>query len=182
MYDLTEKWEDIKGYEGLYQISNTGRVKSQYTPGGRMIKQKLNKGYSYINLFKDGRSKTFQVHRLVAITFIENPDNKPEVNHLDEDKLNNCASNLGWSTSKENANWGTRNARISEYVKAHPPVSAIKKRRQILQICKETEKVIATYDSITTVVKKFGFHQGNISSCCAGKRNEANGYKWQYAG
>ncbi len=182
MKNGNEIWKEIEGYEGIYQISDMGRVRSLQESGYRIRKQKINKGYAYVTLYKNGAKKTFQIHRLVALAFIDNPEGKPEVNHLDEDKLNNFASNLEWSTSKENANWGTRNTRISEHFKAHPPVLAIKRRRRILQICKETGEVIATHDSITAVVKEFGFHQGNISSCCAGKRNEANGYRWQYAG
>ena len=122
---MKEEWRDIKGYEGLYQISNLGRVKSlardtnnQYCKVDKIIKANPNKwGYLNVNLYKKGKGKPFKVHRLVALHFIENPENLPEVNHKDENKSNNCVDNLEWCTSKDNCNHGTRNKRISEKLK-----------------------------------------------------------------
>jgi hypothetical protein len=183
---MVELWKDISGYEGLYKISSHGRVWSCRL--NKAMSLKINKGYLMVNLKIDKAEKNCSVHRLVAMAFLENPQNKREVNHLDEDKLNNRVENLQWVTSKENANWGTRNQRISDYVKAHPVTTYrtsdkrwIRAGRQIKQINKYTNEVIATYNSISEVVEKYGYHQGNISSCCSGKRNEASGYIWQYA-
>jgi hypothetical protein len=115
---MTEIWKDVSGYEGLYQVSNLGRVKSvprcdkvTYTSGtvwyrnrkGRIIHQNnhLN-GYKLVNLCKDGTSKTYFVHRLVANAFLPNPSSLPQVNHKDGDKDNNSIENLEWCTCKEN--------------------------------------------------------------------------------
>ena len=109
-----EVWKDIEGYEGLYQVSTCGNIKSLAKPrkngNGRCYiqKEKLLKqsftstGYKKVELYKDGKRKSFKVHRLVAIAFIPNPDNKPEVNHIDGNKINNNIDNLEWVTSSEN--------------------------------------------------------------------------------
>ena len=107
---MKEIWKDIKGYEGIYQVSNFGRIKSSYTK--RILKGGKNKaGYLLVGLYKQGVLSRKSIHRLVAEAFIPNPDNKPEVNHIDENKTNNMVSNLEWMTAKENINHGTRNER-----------------------------------------------------------------------
>ena len=105
-----EIWKDIEGYEGLYQVSNLGRVKSIYGwCGNRFVKRtkilKLkinNKGYTKVYLYKNKKSKMFFVHRLVAMAFVPNPNNLPQVNHKDGNKLNNSIGNLEWCTCSEN--------------------------------------------------------------------------------
>lgn len=102
-----EIWKDIKGYEGYYQISNLGGIKSFPRNGTistvYMLKPTLTKnGYYKVTLSKPNNTTYLLVHRIVAETFIPNPENKPEVNHIDGDKLNNCVDNLEWCTSKEN--------------------------------------------------------------------------------
>lgn len=100
-----EIWKEIPGYEGLYEVSNTGMVRSlRYNK--IMIPNTNRCGYQYINLCKDGIRKTKTIHRLVAQVFIPNPDNLPEVNHRDEDKINNIAENLEWCDRKYNVNYG----------------------------------------------------------------------------
>lgn len=113
-----EIWKDIKGYEGLYQVSNKGNVKSlNYKRSGKdkilkLVKQKNN--YIKIQLYKDRISKQFFVHRLVAETFIDNPDNLLCVNHKDENPSNNFVENLEFCTHKYNSNYGTSKERIAE--------------------------------------------------------------------
>ena len=111
-------WKDIEGYEGLYQVSNDGKVRSlNYRQTGQKKKMKLlknSRGYMRVDLCKNGKVKTFKVHRLVAQTFIPNPQNKPQVNHIDENKANNCMWNLEWTTAKENINHGTAIERATE--------------------------------------------------------------------
>lgn len=113
-----EIWRDIKDYEGLYQVSNLGRVKSL-----KYGKEKILKGYKYrggylrVDLYKERKVKHFPIHRLVASAFINNPNNLPQVNHKDEDKTNNCAENLEYCDSSYNTNFGTRNERIAEKTK-----------------------------------------------------------------
>jgi hypothetical protein len=100
-----EEWKDIEGYEGLYQVSNHGRVKSFKYGKEKILKGSITtKGYLQVYLHKDNKIKRFNGHRLIAIHFIPNPDNKPQVNHIDGNKLNNNISNLEWNTQSENLN------------------------------------------------------------------------------
>ena len=121
MIDIIEEWRPVVGYEGLYEVSNTGRVRSldrytKYRCSYRLHKGKVlspaikDNGYLIVRLQK----RMFYVHRLVAEAFIENPDNLPEVNHLDEDKTNNRVDNLEWCDHKYNMNYGTRNIRSKD--------------------------------------------------------------------
>lgn len=113
-----EKWKDIKGYEGLYQISNLGNVKSLKKKAGkstrseRLIKTHFDKdGYVYATLCKNNKTHLATIHRLIAEAFIPNPNNLPQINHKDEDKTNNSIDNLEWCTCKYNINYGTRTER-----------------------------------------------------------------------
>lgn len=119
---VAEAWKDIKGYEGLYQISNIGRVKSLSRIDSRGNKRnekilkisKNNSGYYFVGLCKNGKVKQYLIHRLVAEAFVRNPYNYSEVNHKDEDKQNNIADNLEWCTHEYNCKYGTRNKRVLE--------------------------------------------------------------------
>lgn len=120
---MAEIWKDIAGYEGLYQVSNLGNVKrlTKYTKGGyiqkeKILKQRLNyKGRCTIGLTDRNKiTKRFQVHRLVGLAFLPNPNNLPQINHIDEDPTNNWVDNLEWCDNKYNALYGTRIQRIAE--------------------------------------------------------------------
>ena len=123
---MTEEWRPIVGYEGLYEVSNTGQVKSfdryvKYSNGrihlhkGKVLSPiKDRDGYLQVNLCYSGRINSIKVHRLVAQAFIPNPDNLPQVNHKDENKTNNCVENLEWCDSKYNNNYGTRKDKVRE--------------------------------------------------------------------
>lgn len=106
---LGEIWVDIKGYEGLYQVSNYGRVKSlnyHMTGKEKLLKTSDNgRGHLRVSLSKNGKVIDYQVHRLVAEAFISNPDNKPEVHHKDHNPLNNNVDNIVWLTHEEHANF-----------------------------------------------------------------------------
>lgn len=140
---MKEIWKDIIGYEGIYQISNLGRVKSlerEYWHGNRWYHQKEKylsikcdrNGYLSVMLYNaDHVSKRIMVHLLVARHFIPNPDNLPEVNHKDENKKNPCVSNLEWCTCKYNANYGTKRKRISKSLKGRKQSPDSNKRRSI---------------------------------------------------
>lgn len=114
---INEIWKPIKGYEGLYEVSNFGRVKSlNYNRTGeeKILKFLENKKYLSVSLWKNKKYKQYKVHRLVAITFIPNPDNKPYVNHLDCDPSNNNVNNLEWCTQKENMQYAGKLNRLGE--------------------------------------------------------------------
>lgn len=121
---MNEVWQDIDGYEGLYQVSNHGRIRSldRYDSMGRLRKGAIlaindnGHGYKNISLHKDGKTKTFYVHRLVALAFIPNENNLPQINHVDENRDNNHADNLEWCTNEYNSNYGSHNYNLS---KAH---------------------------------------------------------------
>lgn len=123
-----EVWKDIKGYENLYQVSNFGNVRSldksivrkngeKLTVHGKVLKPMISKGYYYVRLNNCGVWKDEQVHRLVAGAFISNPNNLPEVNHIDEDKTNNYIDNLEWCSRKYNINYGSRSEKFSKSMK-----------------------------------------------------------------
>lgn len=112
-----EEWVDLPGYEGLYQVSKTGYIKSlprKGTQGGIMRGHLDKKGYVIITLRKDGVQSSKRLHRLIAETFIPNPDNLPEVNHRNENKVDNRVENLEWCTSAYNHEYGSRTSRAAQ--------------------------------------------------------------------
>lgn len=116
-YTLKEEWKNIKGYEGLYQVSNFGNVRNQ---SGRILKTNESEhGYLKLELNNNRRKKTIHIHRLVAAAFIENPFHYAEVNHIDEDKHNNCADNLEWVSHLYNVRYGNRPRMVGRYAKVH---------------------------------------------------------------
>ena len=113
---MVEIWKDIKGYEGKYQVSNMGNVRSHTTGEWKLLKQQTDsKQRTKVHL--GDPNVTINVHRLVAEAFIPNPDNLPQINHKDENRANNCVDNLEWCDNTYNLNYGTRNARASESIK-----------------------------------------------------------------
>lgn len=166
---MTEIWMPVAGFDGLYEVSNYGRVKSlkRNTTRGGIMKSHVNKGYEYVHLCKNGKHKNAKVHRLVAIAFIPNPEAKPEVNHKDENKLNNHATNLEWATPKENINHGTRAARFAEKI-----------RKPIVQ-CDMDGRPIREWPSSVSVERELGYKSSNIRSVCCGNAKSAYGFKWK---
>ena len=117
-----ETWKNIKGYEGLYQISNKGRVKSLYNKNNKkekILKPGERNEYLCVSLYKNNKKNVYSIHRLVAQAFLPNPDNLPVVNHKDENKLNNNVENLEWCNYGYNINYGTRNERANIKRKKH---------------------------------------------------------------
>ena len=181
------EWRDVVGYEGLYQVSNLGRVRSLgriiYWRGtslfreGRIMTPRINKyGYFQLTLTKDKKHKTHTVHRLVAEAFIPNPDNLPQVNHKDENKLNNCIDNLEWCDSPNNCNYGTRNKRISA-----SQINDKNKSKPILQYTL-SNFLLKEYKSIHEANRDTGIDRKDISYVCNNKcgHKTAGGYIWKY--
>lgn len=157
---------NIEGFEN-YEVKPNGEVVNTKT--GKVKKLVKDKdGYLLVQLWKNGKLKSFRVHRLVAQAFIPNPDNLPCVNHKDEDKTNNNVDNLEWCTHDYNANYGTRNERSSKT-----------KSKPVLQLMKDGS-LVRVWPSASEVKKQLHFSQGHISECCRGKLQSAHGYKWCY--
>ena len=166
---MEEIWKDIEGYEELYQVSNFGRVKRVTT--GRILKGGKNtSGYIQIYLYKQGIRDVNRIHRIVAQSFIPNPENKPEINHIDEDKTNNRVDNLEWVTKKENTNHGTRNKRVSKALSI-PIIATNLKTGELTEFYGTNE-----------CARQLGLHQQHISKVLAGKRNHTGGYTFKYKG
>ena len=160
-----EIWRTIKGYESQYQVSDQGRVKSLKFGKERILKPLRNTfGYLFVFLCKNGEKKEYKVHRLVAKTFIPNPDNLPQVNHKDEDKDNNSVQNLEWCDSKYNNNYGTRNEKLS---------------KSVLQYTK-SGVFVREWKSATDVQRNLNYNIGNISKCCTGKLKSAYNFIWKF--
>lgn len=168
---MNEIWKDIEEYEGLYQVSNLGRVKSLYT--NDILKGcKTSNGYLKVNLYKNSVKSTKTIHRLVAESFISNPENKSQVNHINENKTNNMVSNLEWSTSKENNNHGTRNKRAGK---------AISKSKSIPIIATNLKTGDSTeFYGTKECARQLGLHRSNITSVLKDRLKQTGGYTFKY--
>lgn len=183
---MEEIWKDIAGYEGLYQVSNLGRVKSLERLANdrgsyRKIEEKIKnmrlgeRGYLIINLSKNNQLKTYRVHRLVAETFIDNPQKYSQVNHKDGNKQNNCISNLEWcnnSYNQKHAYFNNLNKR--RYGSSNP------NSKKVNQYDLEG-KFIKIWSSIVEASKKLNIKHSGICSCCDGTYKTSGGYIWRYA-
>lgn len=177
---MKEIWKDIKGYEGLYQVSNLGRVRSLPRNGTvkeiRLLKQHVkNSGYYIVILSKNNNQKCKTVHRLVAETFIENPKGYLVVNHKDENKKNNNVDNLEWCTQKYNINYGhcRRNMSLNH--------SRVGRKGKAINQFDKNMNLINTFDSITDAGEKTKINYRNIGMCCRNQRKTAGNYIWKYA-
>lgn len=180
--EMNEIWKPVVGYEGYYEVSNTGKVRSvdrividkkgrQYFRKGTELKQNIDRGYCRVSITKDGIKETLKVHRLVALAFIPNPDNLPQVNHKDENKQNNNVENLEWVTCKDNQNYGTRTQR-----------SADSHKKSIAMLDKETLKEIKIFNSLqeAAIFLNTPVNASNISRALAKQGRTAYGYRWEY--
>lgn len=183
---MEEVWKDIEGYEGLYQVSNMGRVRSldrevKHIYGKQLKKGKIlvlcnnRKGYKHVNLCKCGKINTHEVHRLVAKAFIPNPEKLRCINHRDENPENNRVDNLEWCTNKYNSNYGTIKNRLSE---KH---TNGKNSKPVLQYTLDYE-FVREWPSTKEVQRELGFDSSSIARCCRKARyyNTAYGSIWMY--
>ena len=175
-------WKDIKGYEGLYQVSNLGEIRSKHT--GKWIKLKcspVNKRYRKVILCDNEKREAKLVHRLVAEAFIPNTNSLPYVNHKDENPSNNMAVNLEWCTQKYNMNYGTVKERVGNASKG-------RKRSQYsidLQIKRQKKKIYCVeldmiFNSLKEAAKYEGVDSAEITHEAKGEQNTCGGYHWEY--
>lgn len=168
-----EIWKPVKGYEGLYQVSSLGNVKSlRYMRN--VATHNTSNGYLQVHLWRDGKAVYRYVHKLVAEHFLSAPSAPSEINHIDENRRNNCASNLMWCTRSENHHWGTYQA-----------------KQQATKIANKKNKPVFMFSSSGELLNKFsGLHEASritgisrtqISKCCLGKFKHTHGYVFQYA-
>lgn len=186
-----EQWKDIQGYEGLYQVSDLGRIKSFKTSKPKILKNQPNgRGYLQIGLIKDKVKTNFKVHRLVAEAFIENELNKPHVNHINENKMDNRAINLEWVTPSENMNHGTCQERRKQKIIGKKQSTEAIRKTIATKIKNNTlnnkhtpvrclDENIEFY-SIKEAAEHFGIRTSEISACCKGKRKTCGGHRWEY--
>lgn len=179
---MIEVWKDVIGLEGIFQVSNMGRIRSldKYAKvcggGKRLVKgrilkpTKLKNGYYEAQFHHKGERIIYLLHRLVAIHFIDNPLNLPEVNHKDENPQNNNVENLEWCTSKYNANYGTRNIRMME-------------NREFVSVIQLDKggNLIKQWDKMSDACRETGADISSMIRVCKGKQDTCVGYKWKYA-
>lgn len=181
---MEEIWKDIKGYEGLYQVSNLGNVKSinHYNKfgektilyKGKVLKQQIIKtnGYLSVNLSKNGKTKKFLVHRLVAEAFITNSNNYLVINHIDENKLNNSLDNLEWCTYLYNNNYGEHSEKIST-------TRSKNKNKKVYQYDLKGN-LIKIFNNSMEAKKIMGYKNNSITRCCRKLQKTTGGFIWKY--
>lgn len=195
---MEEIWKDIENYEGLYQVSSLGRVRSMdrvvadSRTGHRTLKGKImslpnnQRGYQIVRLSKDGKKTTYFVHRLVAQTFIPNPEEKPQIDHIDTNPANNRIDNLRWATPKENhMNPLTRKNKSDSMKGENAPWYGKlgkdnPKSKSIYQISKDGN-LIRKWEGMREAERYTEATLQKISLCCQGKRRTSGGYRWIYA-
>lgn len=194
---ITEEFRPVKGYEGLYEVSDFGRVKSlqrkvssairnntTITRKERLLKQGDNRGYKSVvlQIVGDNKNQCKRVHRLVAEVFLPNPLNKPIINHKDCDPSNNHVGNLEWCTQSYNIqySWNLGRKKVSDEFKKPRFGRENKSARQVVQMTLSGE-FVKEWDCVSYIERDLGFSRPNICKCCRGKINTAYGFKWKYA-
>lgn len=184
---MQEIWKDIQGYESIYQVSNFGNVKSLQS-GNHHSKIKIltpicaDGRYLRVTLYKQKKPKYFPVHRLVAMAFIPNPENKPQVNHINGNKKDNRVENLEWCTSSEN-NLHAYKSGINKGSKPWLGKTGFQNATSIPvnQIDLSTGSVLATFGSMKEAGRLTGCSPAKIGKCCKGVFSQTHGYGWKYA-
>jgi hypothetical protein len=178
---MEETYKDISGYEGIYQISDNGNVKSlSFNNSGKekVLKFGLNDGYLTVMLYKNGKRKNCLVHRLIGNEFIPNPNHKPQINHIDGNKKNNRVKNLEWVSVSENQ---THRFKILGY--KGPNFGKLGENNSYsIKVDQYSKKggFIKTWGSMMDVKRELGISNINIGRCCRGEIMSAGGYVWKY--
>lgn len=173
---MEEIWKDVEGYEGFYQVSNMGRVRSIERRlndgriyGGRILEQKqVRNGYMQVHVSKDNKGKYLSVHRLVARAFVPGFVEGADVNHKDEDKTNNRVDNLEWCSHSYNSQYGHRNDTMVE------------QRSLEVVMMSEDGSTIREFPSLREAARASGVSAAHICQVCKGERKKAGGYRWKY--
>ena len=174
---MQEVWKDIKGYEGLYQVSNLGNIKS--SSSSQNLNPSLHSGgYLKIELYKNGKGKYFYVHRIVAEAFIRNQEAKAQVNHIDGNKKHNSVDNLEWATPSENISHAFKIGLLQSPMKGkYGNLNPLSKKIDQYSV---EGKFINTWDSISDVVRHFDCARTSIYRCLRGETKTSMGYVWKY--
>lgn len=162
------EWRKIEGFEN-YSVSDTGLVRNDTS--GKYLKPQVTKGHYYVHPCKNGKWRNIYVHRLVAMAFIPNSENKPQINHIDGNPANNCVSNLEWCTNKEN--------QLHKYriLGAKPNIEAAINACRKQVVCIETGEI---FKSITAAAMSIGAKQPNVSKALKSSKYTAGGFHWGY--
>lgn len=170
-------WKRIPEYP-RYMVSDSGEVFSTFT--NKKLKNAISKfGYATVILYKEnGEKHRCMIHRLVASAFLGNPNNFPQVNHINENRMDNRPENLEWCTAAYNINYGGRNAKVSKKLRDFKEQTVA---RRIEQIDTKTGEVVKTWTSMREIERELGFAHSNIYACCVGRRRTRGGYLWRYA-
>lgn len=183
---MKTNWRDIKNYENLYQVSDTGQVRNSK---GEVLSPFDNRGYERVCLHKEGESKKYLVHRLVASTFIPNNGDGKQINHIDLNKKNNHVDNLEWVTGSENVKHAIESIpdrldslkeNMSVIGKKYHCLGVEASKKSVIQIDKDTGATIAVFESAREASRVTGANYKNISQVCLGKRKTHMGYKWSF--
>lgn len=192
---MNEIWKPIKGYEGYYEASNLGNIRSvdrvilstanilhtehKQLRRGRVLKQgNGRKGYKIVVLQRDGQKRTMYTHRIIAMTFVENPYNKPCIDHINGICTDNRAENLRWCTQKENINNPNTVYKNLDTLKQNALTNC--KAKTILQLDKDSLEVIQEILPKSSYFKDMGYVRAYITSACRNRKKNAYGYKWAF--
>lgn len=187
-----EIWKDVDGFEGLYQISSYGKIKSLHYYGGDrekvLIPIKDKDGYLTIGIWKNKKRHSRKIHRLVAAAFIPNPENLPQVNHKDENPENNMVENLEWCTCRYNINYGTHNLKnaIAQTGKKHTAEHIMKIRanapasKPVFMIDSDSMEIIEEFPSASEAARRIKGTATNVSFACRNQGTKYKGCFWRY--
>lgn len=172
---MEEIWKDIKEYEGIYQVSNLGRIKNFKNEIHASSVDKY--GYLQTILYYKVRPKCFRVHRLVAEAFIPNPENKPQVNHIDGNKKNNRVDNLEWCTNQENINHAWKTGLFSNMSEAI--IASNRNRTKTIKQYDLNNNFIKEWNSIISAATYYNISRSSIGACINNKQKTSGGYIWK---
>lgn len=171
-----ELWKEVEGTNGALLVSNSGRVKSLLRDGRILKPTQDSKGYLRLRVTIDREKRSYKVHRLVAMAFVDNPDNKPQVNHINGDKTDNRASNLEWVTNKENAHHAIKNG-LWDSIFEGAMLEDERRKKPIIAVCIKTGASVE-FDSVAEAERFIGSR--HITDVLKGKRTKAKGYTFAY--